>query len=226
MVGRMEARPVRCLISAGPTREFFDPVRFVSNPSSGKMGFALARSAAALGWEVTLVAGPVVIPSPEGVTVEKVITGDEMFQAIDARFDDCDILIMTAAVMDYRPVQQAAQKIKKGQLAMTIEMEPVVDILQAMSARRQQQYLVGFAAETDHLEEYALKKLAGKNCDVIVANYVGFDSATGFEADTNEVFVFGKDGSRQRLGPAPKAVIAERLIQSFATTLAHRSPSA
>ena len=149
--------PLRCLITAGPTREFFDPVRFVSNPSTGKMGFALAKAAKAAGWTVDLVSGPVSLPEPEGVMFYPVVTSEELMRQTDALFGPCDILIMTAAVSDWRPKQTLSQKLKKDGSAMSLEMEPVPDILAAMAAQRKPgQFLVGFAAETENIEEHAL----------------------------------------------------------------------
>ncbi len=208
----MKARPIRCLVSAGPTREFFDPVRFVTNPSSGKMGYALAAAAQQIGWEVDLVSGPVALPAPEGVRVHPVVTGADMFEAMDARFDACDVLVMTAAIVDFKPRAQADHKIKKHELEMVIEMDPVVDVLATISKRKQHQLILGFAAETNNLEEYALRKLKQKNADWIAANQIGGpDSA--FEKDSNTLYLFGKAGEKLQLGPAPKVKIAARLIE-------------
>lgn len=218
----MSARPIRCLISAGPTREFFDPVRFLSNPSSGKMGFALASAAVARGWEVELVAGPVALPTPAGVQRLDVVTGQEMFDAIAPRFGVCDILIMTAAIMDYRPRQVAPQKIKKDQLEMVISMEPVVDVLATVARTRTHQVVVGFAAETDHLREYAQRKLRDKNADFIVANRIG-GSGGAFGRDDNEVLVFARDGAQWQLGPLPKTQLAVDLLELFAPLVGKQS---
>jgi phosphopantothenoylcysteine decarboxylase/phosphopantothenate--cysteine ligase len=214
----MKASPIRCLVSAGPTREFFDPVRFVSNPSSGKMGYALANAAVQRGWMVDLVSGPVALPDPGGVKVTRVVTGDEMYHAIDSRFDGCDILIMTAAIIDYRPRTVADHKIKKFELDMVVEMEPVIDVLATVARRKAHQVVVGFAAETDHLERYATDKLLRKNADFIVANHIGGpDSA--FERDDNTVYVYSKSGDPLVLGPLPKTDLACRLLDLFAPSL-------
>lgn len=210
--------PVRCLVSAGPTREFFDPVRFLSNPSSGKMGYALAAAAARRGWLVELVSGPVSLTPPPGVTVIPVVTGAEMLEAVAARFAACDLLIMTAAVMDYRPVRREDRKIKKSSGLLSIDLEPVTDILKTVASGKTHQTVVGFAAETDHLEEYAQRKLIGKNCDYIVANRVGGPDGA-FESDTNAVIILGREGRRQELGPAPKTLLAEDLMAVFARHL-------
>lgn len=217
----MMASPFRCLISAGPTREFFDPVRYVSNPSSGKMGYALAAAAARKGWAVHLVSGPVSLTPPEGISVENVITGEEMFRAIDRVFDDCDILIMTAALIDFRPKVKAPHKVKKGDLESSIEMEAVPDVLATVSRRKAHQLVVGFAAETNNLEDYARRKLDSKNADFIVANRIGIEGG-GFESDQNSILLLGRDGTREAMGPLQKTVLGERLIERFASVLATR----
>lgn len=206
------ASTIRCLITAGPTREFIDPVRFISNPSSGKMGFALAEAAAAAGWTVDLITGPVSLPEPDDVVLYPVVTAEEMYHQVDALFDACDILIMTAAVSDFRPVTQHAQKEKKGDASMSIEFERTIDILKTVCERKAHQTVVGFAAETNDVEAYAKEKLKSKNLDWIVANKVG-EAGAGFAADTNEVILIAADGSSAKLGPTTKAAIAEQLIQ-------------
>jgi len=212
------ASSIRCLITAGPTREFIDPVRFLSNPSTGKMGFALAEAAVAAGWTVDLVAGPVALEEPDGVILYPVVSAEEMFHQVDALFDACDILIMTAAVSDFRPVRQLTQKEKKGEASMTVEFERTIDILKTVTERKAHQTVVGFAAETNDVEAYARRKLEEKRCDWIVANKVGQDGS-GFAADTNEVILIGADGSRMLLGPDSKRAIAEELIRRLAPEL-------
>lgn len=207
---------IRCLITAGPTREYFDPVRFISNPSSGKMGYALAEAAIAEGWEVDLVSGPVVLAPPEHARLQKVVTGIDMFREVERLFPRCDILIMSAAVCDMRPKEMSEQKVKKGALSMTIEMEPTVDILKTISVRKKlNQTLVGFAAETNDVEAYATKKMKEKNLDWIVANQVGGEN-NAFESDNNSVLFLGKGGEKDALGPASKAAIAGDLIRLLA----------
>lgn len=205
------ASPIRCLITAGPTREHLDPVRFLSNPSTGKMGYALAGTAINKGWTVDLVAGPVSLEEPEGVVLYPVVSADEMFHQVDALFDVCDILIMTAAVSDFRPVKQHVQKVKKAQAPLSFEFEHTVDILKTVAARKRHQTVVGFAAETDHVEENARKKLFEKRCDWIVANEIG-EAGAGFAADTNMVSLMGANGAKVEIGPASKIEIAEKLI--------------
>ena len=178
----------------------------------------MADAAVAQGWTVDLVSGPVALKEPENVVLYPVISAEEMFHQVDALFDVCDILIMTAAVSDFRPVKQHTQKEKKEQASLTIEFERTIDILKTMTERKQHQVVVGFAAETDHVEEYARKKLFGKRCDWIVANKVG-EVGAGFAADTNTVTLFGAGGESVQLGPAPKSEIARKLIDKIATNI-------
>ncbi|MEO0794710.1 MAG: phosphopantothenoylcysteine decarboxylase [Verrucomicrobiota bacterium] len=210
------SQPIRCLITAGPTREWLDPVRFVTNPSSGKMGFAIAAAARDRGWQVELVTGPVALAAPEGVDCEKVVTGDEMLAAVQRRFSQCDVLIKTAAVCDMRPKQCVDHKVKKGDMQWTVEFEPTTDILKTVAATKSdQQVVVGFAAETDDVEGYAMRKLNEKNLDFICANQVG-GSNNAFEADDNTLVVIGADGSRNVLGPASKTAVGKMLIDYLA----------
>lgn len=211
---------IRCLITAGPTREFFDPVRFVSNPSTGKMGFAIAAAARAAGWTVDLVAGPVALPEPAGVMLYPVVTAEEMLRQTDALFGPCDVLIMTAAVSDWRPKVVHPQKLKKDGAGLTVEFEPVPDILATLAQRRRpDQLLVGFAAETENIEANALAKLDRKGIDLVAANSVaGPEGAFGNEM--NRLILLGRDGFRQPLGPAPKAAVATQLIAALAARLA------
>ena len=206
------ASSIRCLITAGPTREFIDPVRYISNPSTGKMGFSIAKAAIEAGWNVDLVAGPVALEEPKGSILYPVMTAEEMFHQVDALFDACDILIMTAAVCDFRPVIHHTHKEKKGVASMNIEFERTADILKIMSERKAQQTVVGFSAETRDVVSYAKEKLASKKLDYIVANEVG-KVGSGFAADTNEVLLIAADGSSVKLGPSTKSAIAEELIQ-------------
>ncbi len=217
----MKASSIKCLITAGPTREFFDPVRYVSNPSSGKMGYAIAEAALRKGWEVHLITGPVMLKPPIGAHVEEVITGAEMFAAVNHAFDSCDILIMTAALIDFRPKEIAPHKVKKDQLSMMIEMEPVVDVLGTVAKRKENQLVVGFAAETNNVEDYALRKLHAKNADFIVANRIG-QKGSGFESDENSILLLGADGSRVPRGPALKSDLGEWLVTQFSREMSKR----
>ncbi|MEM8867010.1 MAG: phosphopantothenoylcysteine decarboxylase [Verrucomicrobiota bacterium] len=208
------ASSIRCLITAGPTREFIDPVRFLSNPSTGKMGYALAEAAVEAGWTVDLISGPVALEEPDGVILYPVVSAEEMYHQVDALFDACDVLIMTAAVSDFRPVIQHTQKEKKGAASMTIEFERTVDILKTVTERKLGQKVIGFAAETHEVEAYARKKLAEKSCDWIVANKVG-EAGAGFASETNTVSLISADGGLDMIGPATKRSIAAQLIERF-----------
>ncbi len=214
---------LRCLITAGPTREFFDPVRFISNPSTGKMGFALAAAAQEAGWSVDLVAGPVSLPEPAGVMVYPVVTAAEMLRQTDALFEPCDILIMTAAVSDWRPKVTHAQKLKKNGEGLTVEMEPVPDILTTLAEnRRTDQFIVAFAAETENIEANALDKLERKGADLIAANsVVGPEGAFG--SDENKLILLGRNGFREVLGPGPKSAVARQLIEHIARQIKARA---
>ncbi|NCG09004.1 MAG: hypothetical protein GWO81_05485 [Verrucomicrobia bacterium] len=209
------ASSIRCLITAGPTREFLDPVRFLSNPSTGKMGYALAEAALRLGWNVDLVSGPVSLPEPDGAILYPVVSAEEMYHQADALFDACDICIMTAAVSDFRPARCLPQKEKKSTASLTLELEPTRDILAALTERKLDQTVVGFAAETENLEANARAKLTAKNCDLIVANDLTQPGA-GFAADTNTVTLFTADGSHETLGPALKTALATQIIDRLA----------
>ncbi|MFA5529027.1 MAG: bifunctional phosphopantothenoylcysteine decarboxylase/phosphopantothenate--cysteine ligase CoaBC [Thiohalomonadaceae bacterium] len=183
---------VRVLVTAGPTREAVDPVRFLSNRSSGRMGFAMAEAAAALGAGVTLVSGPVDLPTPAGVERVDVVSAAEMAAAVAAR--SFDVFIGTAAVADYRPVQSADQKIKKTAERLTLELERNPDILASVAARADRPFTVGFAAETGHLEAHARDKLTRKQLDLIAANDVSAGAQGGFDSPVNALRVFWAGG--------------------------------
>lgn len=203
---------MRCLITAGPTREYLDPVRYLSNGSSGRMGYALAEAAGARGWEVDLVSGPVALGAPAGVRLTRVQTAEEMLAACVAPFAVCDLFIAVAAVADYRPKVRVATKRAKAPEGLLLELVPTVDVLRTLAARkRAEQRVVGFAAETGDLERRARAKLAAKNCDWIVANEVGVPGM-GMDAVDNAVVLLGRDGSRHAFGPAPKAAVAEFIL--------------
>ena len=210
--GRLAGR--RVLITAGPTREAIDPVRYISNRSSGKMGYALAEAARRAGAEVTLVSGPVALAPPAGVDTVAVESAGEMYDAVLARAAGQDIFIACAAVSDYRVSDVAEQKIKKTEDSLTLKLERNPDILAAVSALEQgRPFCVGFAAETRDVEAYARDKLARKKLDMIAANRVG--GGQGFEADVNQLEVFWADGG-ERIAQASKAEVARRLIESIA----------
>lgn len=211
--------PFRCLITAGPTREHFDPVRFLSNGSSGKMGYALAERAATRGWQVTLVSGPVALPPPAGVTVRRVVSAGEMFQACEPLFIESDLFIAVAAVADYRPRLVSTEKLKKAGGAWRLDLVPTIDILKTLAARKRPgQVVVGFAAETHDLENYARRKLAEKNLDWIVANDVSRPNL-GISADDNAVLLLGTNGARLAFGPAAKVVVAEFILGNVVPTV-------
>lgn len=211
--GDAELGGVRVLITAGPTREALDPVRYLSNRSSGKMGYALAAAAAAAGARVTLVSGPVNLPAPRAVDRIEVQSAEQMFNAVMALAPECDIFVGVAAVADYRPVHPAANKLKKKNEEMHIVLEPTADILAAVAALSQAPFTVGFAAETDHVSAYARSKLRDKRLRMIVANRVG--EGLGFDADDNALEVIW-DGGEQQLARAPKSRLAEDLISIIA----------
>ena len=201
---------IRFLITAGPTREFFDPIRYISNRSSGKMGYAIAEAAAAVSGEVTLVSGPTALTPPRGVAFVSVMTAQEMAEAVWGRFDAVDVCIMAAAVCDFRPKKMASIKIKKARLAdgWQLDLEPTPDILAELGRRKKSQVLIGFAAETDDLESHAREKLTRKGLDLIVAN-----EASAFEADTNRVTFITTEGTSDQLPELPKGEVAARIIE-------------
>jgi phosphopantothenoylcysteine decarboxylase/phosphopantothenate--cysteine ligase len=212
----------RVLITAGPTRECIDPVRFVSNRSSGKMGFAIAHAAREAGAEVVLVSGPVALPTPPGVQRVEVESAADMLAAVLNEIERTDIFISTAAVADYRPTHTYAQKIKKTAEHMELSMERTTDILGTVAARAQRPFVVGFAAETESVEQNARGKLLKKNLDMIAANEVGTDKA--FDCDDNHLVVLWRTGRRE-LGRASKSTLAERLVALIAEVLAERASS-
>jgi phosphopantothenoylcysteine decarboxylase/phosphopantothenate--cysteine ligase len=210
----------RVLLTAGPTRERIDPVRFISNRSSGKMGFALAAAARDAGAEVTLVCGPVNLATPPGVRRIDVESAADMLAATLANLDGVDIFVATAAVADYRPAAPVECKIKKTSESMDLKMERTVDILATVAAKSPRPFVVGFAAETDSVEQYARQKLLRKNLDMIAANEVGHDKV--FEKDDNALLVLWRDG-RQELPRAPKVQLARDLIALIAERFGERA---
>lgn len=203
------------LITAGPTREPIDPVRFISNRSSGKMGYALAQAALDRGAKVILVSGPVAFDPPRGAEVVQVQTAAEMRDAVFSHLEPATVIMKCAAVADFRPAAPARQKIKKQGLPVSLELNPVEDILAELGRlsekTRGSRLLVGFAAETENLLEYARRKLEEKNCDMVVANRVGGEGA-GFESDTNEVVMVLRGGEVVEAARAPKREIADRIL--------------
>lgn len=211
----------RVLINAGPTFEDIDPVRFLGNRSSGKMGFALAEAAAASGAEVTLVAGPVVLATPPGVQRINVRSAAQMREAVLDRLDGMDVFIAAAAVADYRPRECAEQKIKKSAEAFSIDCVRNPDIVAEAAARQKRPLVVGFAAETREVEAYARDKLERKGLDLIAANDVAAPGL-GFESESNALTVLWKDG-RARIETAPKAEVARLLLEIITERLGARA---
>lgn len=216
-------RGYKILISAGGTKERIDPVRYITNDSSGKMGHSIAEAAYQYGAEVTLVTAST-LESSKAIHRIQVDSAKEMFEAIDERFEDLDILIMSAAVSDYGVADAATSKMKKTDLKepLTIELQENPDILKTMGAKKENQFLVGFAAETNQLEDYALKKLAEKNLDLIVANEVGKEG-TGFDSDDNQVVIFTKEHQRLDIPKTSKTEIARRILDKVIEELDHHS---
>ncbi|TLZ12208.1 MAG: bifunctional phosphopantothenoylcysteine decarboxylase/phosphopantothenate--cysteine ligase CoaBC [Gammaproteobacteria bacterium] len=210
----------RVLITAGPTRERIDPVRFVSNRSSGKMGFAVAQAAREAGATVVLVAGPVSLPTPAGVARIDVESAADMLAAVLRELPGTDIFISTAAVADYRPARAAEQKIKKTAESLELTMERTADVLATVAARADRPYAVGFAAETESVEQNARTKLMKKNLDMIAANEVGHDKA--FDCDDNQLIVLSRNG-RHELPRAGKLTLARGLIALIEQDLAARA---
>ncbi|MGR9087824.1 MAG: bifunctional phosphopantothenoylcysteine decarboxylase/phosphopantothenate--cysteine ligase CoaBC [Gammaproteobacteria bacterium] len=214
---------LKVLVSAGPTREPLDPVRFITNRSSGKMGYALAEAARNAGASVTLVSGPVALPPPLGIETVKVETATEMYEAVISRAKNQDIYIGAAAVADYAPAVMQPEKIKKEGEETVMVLHKTRDILAEVAGLTQRPFTVGFAAETTGLEAYALDKLARKNLDLIAANWVGREQG-GFDSEQNALDVFWK-GGRKRLAMTDKTRLAAQLIELIADRLSHNDSS-
>jgi phosphopantothenoylcysteine decarboxylase/phosphopantothenate--cysteine ligase len=204
------------LVTAGPTREEIDPVRFLSNYSSGKMGYAIAAAAASRGANVILVSGPVNLAAPKGVRRVCVSSAQEMFKAVMKEAESADIVIKAAAVADFRPVVRGAQKAKKGDCeSMSLELQRNPDILAELGRQKGDRFLVGFAAETEDLLTHAREKLQKKNLDMIIANDVTREGA-GFDKDTNIVRILFADGEVEDLPQMSKAEVAECMLDRIA----------
>ena len=200
---------MRILITAGPTREKIDPVRFISNRSTGKMGYAIAARAAEAGHEVTLISGPVALENPAGVKRIFIESAAEMAEAVHKHASDADVIIMSAAVADYRPAHPFDSKIKKQPGNLFLELERTEDVLGTVGKNKLPgQLLIGFAAETENLEANALDKLQRKNLDWIIANLV----SDGFGNDTNKVIIFNRDGGRFPLDLEEKSSLAQKIV--------------
>jgi len=206
---------VTFLITAGPTREPIDPVRYISNRSSGKMGYAIADAALDARHDVILISGPVNLAPPRNAKFISVSTSDEMFDAVHQHADSSDVCVLCAAVADYKPAQVSPVKIKKRAAGISLELIPTRDILQSLGQRQNRKFLlVGFAAETDHLEANAREKLRKKNCDIIVAN----DTRVGMESDENELLILFRDGEMKKISRAPKKILARELVEIFSNS--------
>ena len=211
MLGKKDLAPEKILITVGPTREPLDPVRYISNRSSGKMGHALARAALRRGAAVVLVSGPTALEAPAGARLIAVTTALEMRAAAVSEFAACTTAIMAAAVADYRPVQPASRKLKKDSAALQLNLEPTADILKELGANKNGKFLVGFAAETEDLAGNASKKLYSKNLDMIVANDVTVEGS-GFDADTNIAAILDRSGATRMLPLMTKDELAEQIL--------------
>ncbi|MCP9750853.1 bifunctional phosphopantothenoylcysteine decarboxylase/phosphopantothenate--cysteine ligase CoaBC [Ferruginibacter sp. HRS2-29] len=205
----------KILVSAGPTYEAMDPVRFIGNHSSGKMGIALAEECRSRGADVTLVLGPTVEKVPAGMTVKRVVSASEMYDACTSIFPSVDIAIMCAAVADYTPVTVAPEKIKKSGETLTLELKKTADILKRLGElKKEGQFVAGFALETTNEKEHALKKLQQKNADMIVLNSLK-DAGAGFGHDTNKITIFDKQGNEHHFDTRPKSEIAADIINTL-----------
>ena len=211
LISRRDMAGETVLMTAGPTQEALDPVRYITNLSSGKMGYALAEAAASRGARVILVSGPVHLPAPAGVEMVRVRTAVEMRDAVMARLEEATIVIKAAAVADYHLREIPAQKTKKAAAQWTLNLEPTPDILAEVGRNKGGRLLVGFAAETQNLEAEGRRKLETKNCDMVVANLVGQPGA-GFESDANEVTLVLRTGENVAVPRAGKRVVADRIL--------------
>jgi phosphopantothenoylcysteine decarboxylase/phosphopantothenate--cysteine ligase len=212
---KLDLKGKKVLITAGPTYEAIDPVRFIGNHSSGKMGIAIAEEMQTRGADVTLVLGPSGITVSEKISVIKVKSANEMYEACIDRFKNVDIAIMNAAVADYTPVNTASEKIKKNENSFNIELTKTKDILKSLGEiKKDKQLLVGFALETNNEKEYALKKLQTKNADMIVLNSLN-DTGAGFGYDTNKITIFDKQGNEYKFDTKPKKEVANDIVNTI-----------
>jgi len=203
---------VTFLITAGPTREPIDPVRYISNRSSGKMGYAIAEAALDAGHDVILISGPVNLAQPRDAKFISVSASDEMFEAVHRHAGASDVCVLCAAVADYKPAHVSPVKIKKCNAEFSLGLIPTHDILHSLGQRQNRKFLlVGFAAETDRLEANAAKKLREKNCDIIVAN----DARIAMETDENELLILFRDGETKKISRSPKNFLARQLVKIF-----------
>ena len=216
----LDLKEKKILVTAGPTYEPIDPVRFIGNRSSGKMGFAIANAAAQRGANVTLISGPVALGTPKNVSRIDVETAEQMFDAVTKQAKKCDVIIMAAAVADYAPKKPASNKIKKNESTqgLTLELQPTSDILRSLGAKKNGTVLVGFALETENEVKNAKEKLRKKNLDLIVLNSTR-DEGSAFGSDTNVVTIISKDGRTEKLSKMPKFDVAVEILNRIATLL-------
>ncbi len=203
---------MRIVVTAGPTREPIDPVRFISNRSSGKMGYAISEAALEAGHEVTLISGPSALVPPAQAHFLQITTSDELFDAVHEAARDCDLLVMCAAVADYKPTTRATEKMAKQTAPFALQLMPTRDILSSLSHDDRKFFVVGFAAETHDLQMSAQRKLISKNCDMMVANDVSRDDS-GMESDLNEVVIFARNHEPKTISRASKKVVARELMK-------------
>ncbi len=212
---------MRIVVTAGPTREPIDPVRFISNRSSGKMGYAIAEAALERGDVVTLISGPVAISPPKEAALVQITTSDELYAAVHQHVRDVDVLVMCAAVSDYKPTQAGVRKLEKQTRDFSLSLTPTRDILASLASENRSCLVVGFAAETHDLETRARTKLARKNCDMIVANDVS-GTDLGMESDYNAVTVFFANGDRKQITRAEKKIVARELMKIISEMIEKR----
>ncbi len=214
-------KDINVIVTAGPTREPLDPVRYISNPSTGLMGYAVARALQERGAKVTLISGPTALKVPPAVTLVPVTTAGEMHQAVIDRFAQCRLVIKAAAVSDFRPTLCSGQKVKKSDAALTLNLTPTADILMELGRRKKNQVLVGFAAETENVLENARDKLNRKNLDLIVVNDLA-EKGAGFASSTNRVTLIDRSGAVEELPLMEKEELAHRLLDRIAPLLSAR----
>ena len=202
------------MITAGPTREFLDPVRFLSNPSSGKMGIYIADEAAKMGADVLLIHGPVDVPIPERVRKISITSAEDMYNAVMKNYNWSDCVVMSSAVADFTPTEKIEAKIKKNEDELLVRLKRTKDILAELGKNKGKKILVGFALETENLEENARKKLHNKNLDIIVANLQS--DRTGFRSDTNEVLILHRNGTAKKIPLTSKRKIAREILKIIA----------
>lgn len=202
----------KVLVTAGGTVEHIDPVRYITNNSSGKMGFAIAEAARDMGADVIVIAGHIQVNPPDGVTIVRVESAQNMYNEVMDRYEGTDLVIKTAAVADYRPITRARHKLKKSEERLILELERNPDILEELGRRKTNQFLVGFAAETEHIEQYASDKLRRKHLDLIVANNIS-QFGCGFDSNNNEVFIYDSGGLVEHIPFMAKSEMAKQILQ-------------